>query len=79
MKPISNKELEKKFDAGEDILKYKKAGSEKVYKTQVKKVNVDFPIWMIEALDIEAKRIGVTRQALIKTMVDNEIKKRQVA
>jgi hypothetical protein len=79
MKRISNRDLDKKFDDGEDILKFKKEGSEKVFKTEVRKVNVDFPVWMIEALDVEAKRIGVTRQALIKTIVDNELKKRNVA
>ncbi|OLT58155.1 CopG family transcriptional regulator [Moorena bouillonii PNG] len=31
-----------------------------------KRVNVDFPTWMIEALDREAKRLGVTRQSIIK-------------
>ncbi|MDY0275997.1 MAG: antitoxin [Desulfomicrobium sp.] len=33
---------------------------------RTKRVNVDFPIWMIEALDREAKHLGVTRQALVK-------------
>ena len=79
MPRISSKDLDKKFDDGEDIMKYRKEGTDRVFKTEKKKVNVDFPIWMIEALDIEAQRIGVTRQALIKTIVDNELKKRQVA
>ena len=79
MGSISNKDLDEKFDDGEDILQYKKEGTEKRFNTKVKKVNVDFPTWMIEALDVEAKRIGVTRQALIKTIVDNELKKRHVA
>ena len=79
MKRISNKNLDQKFDDGEDILQYKKNGTEKVFRTEVRKVNVDFPVWMIEALDLEAKRIGVTRQALIKTIVDNDLKRRLVA
>ena len=80
MKNISSKDLDKKFDEGEeDILQYADKDSTKVFDTAVKKVNVDFPSWMIKALDVEAKRIGVTRQALIKTIVDNELKKRQVA
>jgi hypothetical protein len=76
---ISNKQLEERFDAGEDVLRYKKEGSERVFRTEIKKVNVDFPQWMIDALDVEAKRLGITRQALIKTMIDNELKKRIVA
>ena len=31
-----------------------------------RRVNVDFPAWMIESLDKEAGRLGVTRQAIIK-------------
>ena len=31
-----------------------------------KRVNIDFPVWMIESLDKEARRIGVTRQSIIK-------------
>lgn len=31
-----------------------------------RRVNVDFPAWMIESLDQEANRIGVTRQSIIK-------------
>ena len=79
MAQISHKKLDKSFDDGEDILKYNKKGTEKVFNKTTKKVNVDFPIWMIEVLDLEAKRIGVSRQALIKTIVDNELKKKRVA
>ena len=59
-------EFEKKFDNGEsvinelDISKARRPGEEQ------KRVNVDFPVWMIAALDREAKRIGVTRQSIIK-------------
>jgi hypothetical protein len=59
-------EFEKKFDAGESIIddldlsKARRPGEEQ------KRVNVDFPVWMIAALDREAKRVGVTRQSIIK-------------
>jgi len=59
-------EFEKKFDNGEsviedlDLAKARRPGEEQ------KRVNVDFPVWMIAALDREAKRIGVTRQSIIK-------------
>ena len=70
--------MDKKFDEGEgDILQYADKDSTKIFDTAVKKVNVDFPSWVIKALDVEAKRIGVTRQALIKTIVDNKLKKRR--
>ncbi len=59
-------EFEKKFDTGEsvmddlDLSKVRRPGEEQ------KRVNVDFPAWMIAALDREAKRVGVTRQSIIK-------------
>ncbi|QKE40492.1 MAG: CopG family transcriptional regulator [Ferrovum myxofaciens] len=31
-----------------------------------RRVNVDFPSWMIDSLDREAERLGVTRQSIIK-------------
>jgi hypothetical protein len=40
-----------------------------------KRVNVDFPIWMTQALDREARRIGVTRQSIIKVWIAERLKK----
>jgi len=34
-----------------------------------KHVNVDFPLWMVNQLDAEAKRLGVTRQSIIKVWI----------
>lgn len=51
--------LENRFDRGEGILDY--------FETENKRVGVDLPPWAIEALDKEAARRGITRQALIKT------------
>ena len=46
----------------------------KKLKTDTKKVNVDFPEWIIEALDEEAKKIGVTRQSIIKVWIAQRLK-----
>ena len=46
----------------------------KKLKTETKKVNVDFPKWIIEALDQEAKKIGVTRQSIIKVWIAERLK-----
>ena len=35
----------------------------------VQRVNVDFPTWMVTSLDAEATRLGITRQAIIKTWI----------
>ena len=60
------KELDKKFDAGKRILKDLDLSKAKRPNQEQKRVNVDFPIWMIQSLDKEAKRLGVPRQSIIK-------------
>ena len=59
-------EFDTKFDQGEDITEFLDLSQAKRPGYEQKRVNVDFPAWMIEALDHEAKRLGVTRQSIIK-------------
>ena len=59
-------EFDAKFDRGEDISEFLDLSRAKRPGHEQKRVNVDFPTWMIEALDREAKRLGVTRQSIIK-------------
>lgn len=59
-------EFDEKFDAGEDVLAHLELDQARRPNLEQKRVNVDFPIWMIEALDKEAKRLGVPRQSIIK-------------
>ena len=67
------KEFDKKFDSGQDITQY--LDVKKAFRPQrkPKRVNVDFPIWMVESLDREAKHLGVPRQSLIKIIVAKHI------
>ncbi len=80
MKKITAKEFDKKFDNGEDITEYLDFSSAirlkdiKELKTETKKVNVDFPEWIINSLDEEAKKIGVTRQSIIKVWIAERLK-----
>lgn len=61
------KELDKKFDDNEeDLLEHLDPKTAKRPNQVQKRVNVDFPTWMIESLDREASRLGVTRQSIIK-------------
>jgi hypothetical protein len=61
------KDFEEKFDANEeDLISNLDFSSVKRVNQQQKRVNVDFPVWMIESLDKEASRLGVTRQSIIK-------------
>lgn len=60
-------ELDKKFDDDqEDILDYFDTSKIKMINEEPKRVNIDFPAWMVDSLDKEAKHIGVSRQAVIK-------------
>lgn len=65
--PISAEEFDRIFDEGkEDITPYLDLSTIRRPGLESKRVNVDFPAWMVAALDKEAKRVGVTRQSLIK-------------
>ena len=80
MKTITAKEFDEKFENGEDVSEYLdfsnaiKLKDVKRLKTETKKVNVDFPEWIIESLDKEAKKIGVTRQSIIKVWIAERLK-----
>jgi hypothetical protein len=62
-------DLDRRFDAGEDVTQFLDLSKARRPGHEQKRVNVDFPIWMVESLDREAKRLGVPRQALIKVLV----------
>lgn len=72
-KIISNEELERRFDAGEDVSKYFDWDAARRPNLEIKRVNVDIPRWMVEALDRHALRLNISRQAVIKTMLDNQL------
>ena len=61
--------MEQRFVQGKDVLDY--------FDTEntVQRVNVDFPSWVIKALDKESKRMGIARQALIKFWIVDHLKK----
>jgi len=60
------KGLDQKFDNGDNILDSLDLSKAKRVMQDQKRVDVDFPVWMLELLDKEASRIGVTRQSIIK-------------
>lgn len=59
-------ELDRRFDDGADIDDQVDWSSARRPNTRMKRVNVDFPVWMVEGLDVQARRLGITRQSLIK-------------
>jgi hypothetical protein len=68
------KSLDKKFDSGEDIVKYLDLQKATRPGQDQRRVNVDFPEWMVDSLDKEARRLGVTRQAVIKVWIAEKLK-----
>ncbi|TFH84731.1 CopG family transcriptional regulator [Billgrantia azerbaijanica] len=59
-------ELDTRFDEGDDISDELDLAKAKRPLRKQKRVNVDFPTWMLDSLDREAARLGVTRQSIIK-------------
>ena len=68
-------EFDKKFEEGEDVSQYLNISKARRPVQEQKRVNVDFPLWMIDFLDKEAKRLGVPRQSLIKRCVAERLNK----
>lgn len=60
------KEFEERFDRGENIIGSLDLSTVRRVSQEQRRVNVDFPSWMVDALDREAKKLGVTRQSVIK-------------
>jgi hypothetical protein len=66
-KLIKSEDLDKKFDDGESIMEHADLDA------GLFRVNVDFPAWTVSALDKEAARLGISRQALIKVWIAERI------
>jgi hypothetical protein len=60
------KDFDKKFDEGKSVIKHLDLSKARRPEQEQKRVNVDFPLWMIHSLDKEARRLGVPRQSIIK-------------
>jgi len=69
------KELDKKFDEGESVISYLDLSGARRPGQEQRRVNVDFPLWMINSLDKEAKRLGVPRQSIIKVWIAERLRK----
>lgn len=59
-------EFDKKFDNGENIIAELDLARARRPGEEIKRINLDFPAWMLASLDREARRMGVTRQSVIK-------------
>lgn len=69
------KDFDRKFDSGEDVSGDVDLSRARRPRQTQRRVNVDFPEWMIEQLDKEARRLGVTRQSIIKIWLSERLEK----
>jgi hypothetical protein len=73
------REFDKAFDDGDAMdaaLDWSKSRRPNV---EARRVNIDFPEWVVSALDREAEMLGVTRQALVKVWIVEKLEKRREA
>lgn len=63
------RDFDKQFDGGKDVTRHLDLSKARRPGHKQKRVNVDFPLWMVDSLDREAARLGVPRQSLIKMVI----------
>ncbi len=70
---ITAEEFDALFDSGADISEHVDWSAATRPGLETRRVNVDFPAWVVTGLDRQAKRLGVTRQALIKMWIAERV------
>ena len=76
-KGLTTEDLDELFDSSsDDIEKHIDWSKAQHPRREIQRVNVDFPVDLLRAIDQEAKRIGVTRQAFIKLRLADTLEKR---
>ena len=74
MKKVKAKDFDDAFDRGEDVTKYLDKSKARRVNAELRRVNIDFPVWVIDSLDKEARRLGITRQSLVKMWIAEKFK-----
>ena len=72
---MNSSEFDRRFDDGDSIIEVLDVTAARRQRLEQKRVNVDFPIWMVEQLDQEANRLGVTRQSIIKVWLAERLER----
>ena len=72
---MNSSEFDRRFDDGDSIIEVLYVTAARRQRLEQKRVNVDFPIWMVEQLDQEANRLGVTRQSIIKVWLAERLER----
>ena len=74
---MKSSEFDKKFDDDEDIIADMDINHANRGGEECQRINVDFPVWMVAALDREARRLGVSTQSIIKIWIGERLLKRE--
>ena len=74
---MKTQDFDDAFDDGQDVGEHLDLESTRRPARETRRVNVDFPGWMVEALDDEAQRLGITRQSLIKVWIADLLEQRK--
>jgi len=69
------KDFDRKFERGDDVTGHLDLSKARRPGEEQRRVNVDFPAWVIESLDREARRLGVTRQSVIKVWIAERLER----
>src|SRR6202020_1160353 len=72
---MKSEEFDRAFDDGEDVMSQLDVSAARRPGLEQRRVNVDFPAWMIESLDREARRLGVNRQSIIKVWIAERLER----
>lgn len=72
---ITASDFDKRFDEGADVTAHLEFEDTTRPGLQQKRVSVDFPEWMVHELDKVSKKLGVTRQSIIKIFITDRLKK----
>ena len=72
------KAFDRKSNRGEDLSEHLELANARRPGEEQRRVNGDFPTWMIDSLDRKAKRLGVTRQSIIKVRLAERLRERVV-
>ena len=70
------RDFDRKFDEGEDVTVDLALSKVRKPAQEQRRVNVDFPAWMVQSLDREARRLGVTRQSIIKIWIAERLERK---
>lgn len=72
---VKASKFDREFDEGKDVTQYLELSKANRPGLEQRRVNVDFPVWMIESLDRESARLGVPRQSLVKLWIAERLER----